>query len=289
MSDERDAPMAVRSLRKKEVKEFFLDYLVPRLEDKEWLLRDDEELVKVRDETLFGFGAQRSDFSPGFYTWVFIRPLYWPPAHYAVGIGSRSGDWCHPQERLGGEWVELGSPSLAAQSAERLAPVINKRAGPWLAQFPDGKAVLQYEASSWWRHPSDPVFGLIRTGSGHGSDLLAYMWAWSGDGRKARASLQGAIADIRRQVAHVQREIYRGRRKRPATQQEIQEDQNYRATWDDTIAHLQQTINLLHRPEELRAFLQETANKNRAALKLDRARPVSELIARRRTRSAQAE
>jgi hypothetical protein len=257
------------------------------LEDREWLLLDDESLAKVRDETIFGLGAKVSDFSQSFVIGVSINPLYWPMSRYrVVGIGAWIGEWCHPRERMGQGWMDLGSPELAERAAGRLAPVINTRIAPWLAQFPDGKAVLNY-AAAWWRHPSDPVFGLMSRSPS--SDLFAHMWAWSGDRRKAGASLQGAIADIRRQVAHVQREKYRGRRKRPATQQEIQEDQNYRATWDDKIAHLQQTLNLLHRPEELRAFLQETANQNRIKRKLDRARPVLELIARRRNRSAHAE
>jgi hypothetical protein len=262
--------MTVRSLRKREIKQFLLDHLGPRLQDQDWLLLDDEGLVKVRDETTFGLHTQRSDVGPSFVFWVSIRPLYWPASLGAVGIGDRIGRWCHPREGLGEGWVDLGSPDLAEETAHRLAPVINTRVAPWLAQFPDGEAVLQ--SASSWRHPFDPVFGWIQTGSNSISDLYAYMWAWSGSRRKARASLKAAISDIRHQVAHVRRELARGRRKSPPTPQGMEDESNYDATWDSRIAHLEHTLKLLDKPEELRAFLQETANKNRVESKLDRAR-----------------
>jgi hypothetical protein len=219
--------MEHRSLRKREIKQFLLDHLVPHLEDQDWLLLDDEVLVKVRDETTFGFGAQRSNFGPKFVFSVSIRPLYWPGPVGAVGIGERIGKWCHPREGWGEGWVYLGDPKLNEETAQRLAPVINTRVAPWLAQFPDGKAVLRYASS--WRHPCDPVFSWISTGSSRTSDLYAYMWAWSGDRRKARASLKAAIADIRHDVARVRREVARGRRRRTATPQEIESDRNHRA------------------------------------------------------------
>jgi hypothetical protein len=263
------------------MRSFLLDYLAPRLEDQEWLLLDEENLIKVRDETLFGLFAQRSGWGASFVFYVAIIPLYWPMAGSgAVGIGKRIGHWSPPRERLGEGWMDLGSPELAEHAASRLAPVINTQVAPWLAQFPTGKSVLQYEAAVW-RHPKDPVFGWIRTGGSYGTDLLAYMWAWSGDRKKARSYLNAAIAGIRHQMAHVRREIARGRGKGPATPEQIQDEQNYRDTWEAKIAHLQQTLQFVERPEELRYFLRDTASSNRRELKVDRALPVSQVMNQR--------
>jgi hypothetical protein len=272
--------MGQHTLRKTQIKDILLDYLVPRLDDKEWLLLDDESLVKVRDETMFGMGAQRSDFGPSFVFWVFIRPLYWPPAHYAAGITARIGSWCRPRERLGEGWVDLGSPELAEHTAGRLAPVINARVAPWLAQFPDGKSVLQYASS--WSHPADPVFGWIRDGGQFVSDLYALMWAWSGDRRKAKASLRGAVTEIRHNRAQIQRKIARLRGKRSPTRDEAATEQESKQYWEQRVAYLQRALDLLERPDELQAHLQAMADKNRAELKLDRAQSVLEWLRRRR-------
>jgi hypothetical protein len=216
---------------------------------------------------------------------VYIRPLYWPPARFAYGITKRIGSWCRPREGLGEGWADLGSPALATRAANILAPVINSRVAPSLAQFPDGRAVLRYDM----RHVFDPMFGWIRTGSSCGSDLFAYMWAWSGERRKARASLRGAIAEIRHDIAHIQRQVTLGRGRRPLTAKEIESDQEWRHGREKDIARLQQILSLLDRPDELDTLLQETADQNRVALKLDRARPIPELMARRRRRHQQAE
>lgn len=249
--------------------------------DQDWLLLNDDGLVKVRDETLFGLHCCRSSVVSRFVFHVYICPLYWPPASYAYGITKRIGSWYHPREGLG-EWVDLGSPELAEHAAQVLAPIINTRIAPYLAQFPDGKAVLRYASS--WRHPFDPLFGFVQSGSSCGTDLFAYMWAWSGDRRRARASLKAAIADIRGDIARIQRERAKLRSKRPPTVRQMAQDREWLEGREEAIAHLQQTLSLVDRPEERRAFLQETANRNRAELKLDRARPVLEVLRRRRQR-----
>jgi hypothetical protein len=278
--------MTLCKLRKKDIREFLLDYLVPRLEDQDWLLLDDESLVKVRDETLFGFGAQRSDFGPSFVFWVFIRPLYWPPAEYALGITMRIGSWCHWKERLGEGWVDLGSPELAEHASGLLAPVINTRIAPFLAQFPDGASVLRYASS--WRHATDPMFGWIGSSSGLNTEMAAYMRAWSGDRRRARFNLRGAIAEIRHDITHTQRQIASMRGRRPLTAKEIESDREWHERREQNITRLQQGLSLLDRPNELRSVLQATADRNRIALKLDRARPVAELMIRRRRQRQRA-
>jgi hypothetical protein len=113
------------------------------------------------------------------------------------------------------------------------------------------------------------------------------MQARCGDRRKARASLKSAIVVFRSDVKRIEREKAKLRGTHPLSPKQASQDQVWREGRERAIAHLQQTLTLVDQPEALRTFLQETANKNRTEMKLDRAQSVLEVLRRQRRQAGQ--
>jgi hypothetical protein len=216
-------------------------------------LYQDDGLAKVHDEIVLGLHLAR-DGAGRFITQVYIRPLFWPGIPQAYGLTERIGHWCDPKEGLGeGSWY-LDGPELAAEVAGVLARVINTHIIPFFAQLTDGPAILRYQRT----HFRDPLLcwnPIVVGGSRSEVEILGYVAAWSGDRRKARSILRNSLSMTRREQGEY---------------------------WESLRAHLQRTLTLLDKPSELRAFLQETADQQRFTLKLDQARPVLEMLERRR-------
>lgn len=229
--------------RKRTVREFLLNHLVPQLEDRDWLFYQGDTLLKVKDEILLGLVCDRSDTGSAIFR-VMIRPLYWPAPAQAFGIMEPIGRWFSKQDQMS-QWMYLDGPELAEEQAHKFAPVINARISPFLAALVDGPAVLRYERT----HFRDPILSWnpFVAGPRPNTEILAYIAAWSGEKRQARSWLKGALSQRR------------GGDSRRIGEEEL---------------HIQKTLRLLDQPQQLREFLQETVDRVRAEMKLERARPI---------------
>jgi hypothetical protein len=242
-------------VRKTVVRTFILDHLIPRLEDRDWLLHQDDALLKVRDEILLGLHFKRSE-SERVLLQVFLRPLYWPAPAPSYGIREPIGRWFPKDKRVGKGWIYLDGPELAEEEAIKLSAVINARVAPFLKELIDGLAILRYQRC----HFSGPMLSWnpLVSGPRPNEEILGYIAAWSGQKRQARSLLKGALSE------------------RKACERS-QADTEF-------ISHLQTTLHLLDQPEQVQAFLKSTADQLETELKLDRARPIAELVASRQQR-----
>jgi hypothetical protein len=241
----------MNGLRKAAIVDLLLDQMLPGMADQDWLLHQRETLFKLRDEMLLGVYFGRSGFAEIVYPVVFICPLYWPPAEYhALGLSSRFDVWPG-----GFQGWELDTPARLERSARELTQVMNRCVIPLFDRLPDGESVLRYWRTQTW----DPFLSWRRIPAGglYGwEEVLGYIAAWSGHPWLARTLLSIHLCSIGRGES------------------------------DGYIAHAKRTLSLLNRPTVLREMLQETALQTRTAVRLDRARPVQDLLEQRSRQGA---
>jgi hypothetical protein len=230
---------------KRTIREFLLNHLVPQLEDRDWLLYRGDTLLKVKDEILLGLACDRSGTGSAILR-VMIRPLYWPAPAGAFGIMEPIGRWFSKKDRMGQGWMDLDGPEQAEEQARKFSPVINTRITPFFAALVDGPAVLRYERT----HFTDPILSCnpFVAGPRPNTEILGYIAAWSGEKRQARSWLKAVLS-----------------RRGEGDTRRIEEEE----------LHIQETLRLLDQPQQLREFLQETADRMRAEMKLERARPIA--------------
>ena len=240
------------ALRKNDIQAFILDDVMPLLDDQDWHLYQRDTLMKVRDEVIYGLCFERSRFGPFFTVRVHIRPLYWPPKFYAFGLMDQFDRWLDGH----GSWLELNGPTERKEVARRVSRTLNRSVIPFFEAVPDSASILRYHN----RHAWGPMLAWGRSVLGYLYSPwgpLGYLSAWCGSSLQARFYLWQELRDLRGSESAVVPE------------------------WRE---HARQTLRLLKRPTELRRFLEETASEVRQTLRLDRARPVSEILAHRARR-----
>jgi len=227
------------SLTKREVKDFTLHYLKPKLLDKDWLLHDCESLLKIHDRVLLGVHLDRSRWNSMVHMTAFIRPLFWPFPAFAFGISTRVGVWTKGKS----SW-ELDTESRKDQASTEIASVINAHIAPLFSELNTAGAILHH----YWSRPLDPYLAWTRSIDGtigDVSEILGFLCARSGHTRQARLLLRKALYS------------YYGVDESNEMRREIRKVQS-----------------LIAKPSELQEYLEALADQTYSLLKLDRARPL---------------